>query len=808
MIIQKTIFTIVGCSFIFYTSAQIKSSEILSGGSFQKTDSLGIFQNKISKKHLVDDSIARKTQQLKTLNEKNIFISAASSLKKSTEKHLAELTKKIKAETGKQLSPSFKLKQGEVFYTGVSDTSYRYSNPYYQGNFEMSSEWTVASIPVVVSLQNQYYSDNGDYLNDNFVFRFDKDAYLQQVKKQMGSRFDPSALVKDMRDPAELLRTQATGLLKTDLDAISKQYSGVLDKDIESLTGSVAGVFSVDTRQLRQKYFNAKSVAEVEQHEKILSSLRHKANLGEKVDEQQLASLTQSIVRQKALQEFVRKIDEHKSRWESSGVLKKIKEFDLLKKNRIAALFNDPSTIRKKAKEILSLNGLQKLFLNINRLNIGRDALSLSPMSFNHFLHSGVSTEFVNNKGNTVMLVAGRQKDFNSPVDYGFEGNLFSNNSQVKAARLGLGASKVSSSHIGVSSFRQSLGGASGLSFNPNDFREVLVTTLSNELKMGERGSISIDLSRSATAYSNNRDGVKPQSSLSRILGADNFMSNTAIAIKYADENIEKGLSYQFSFNKAANGYSNPGNSFLNSGSTEVGTQVRKSLLKNKMQLSFRGNVRDYKFNDELDRHWRNVYMVADVKWRMKKGQYFSLRYQPNRMTRIEEGKRSVVSSMHRLSIESSLYKKIAKIGYRNYLSLAYQDNNYTLSPSENISNTSLQLNSFQNITLGKNLVFVNLVYNRSLDPSTYVYFNTSLNVDAGYSFMLWKKIMVSPGIVYASVNEWYRQIGVRQSVSGQINDKFSVSVYVDARKNLVVKQVMWDSPVRADFSIRYLFKK
>jgi hypothetical protein len=441
---------------------------------------------------------------------------------------------------------------------------------------------------------------------------------------------------------------------------------------------------------------------------------------------------------------------------------------------------------------------------------MGRDALSLSPMSFQHFLQNGISTEFINSKAKTFMLVAGKQKDINSILDQGFTGNLATNNGQVKAARVGLMSTGISTSHMSVSSFNQSMSDQMGV-LNVNEFRRILVTTISNQLNIGQKGFIEIDLSRSATAYqqnNNTNDSVlKPQSNLSKILSGENFMSNTALSVKYADENTEKGLSYQFNFSKVSNGYTNPGNSFLNGGSTEAGTQLRKSFLKNRMQLSFRGNVRDYKYNDETDSRWRNVYMVMDGKWRMKKGQHIGIRYQPNRMTRIENGSKNIVTSIERLSVESNLYKKLGKIGYRNYLTLGWQKNIYALSVAENISSSSLQVNSFQNITLGKNLLYANLSYTSSDNSSSYVYFNTSLNTDIGYTFQLFKKITASSGIVYASVNEWYQQLGIRQGLSGQLNEKFYINIYIDARKNMKVVQPLWNSPVRADISIKYILK-
>jgi len=811
MIFRKAILSLTAYGFLFCAKSQQQSPGTISDTAFQKNPSFSKNQLLIQPKKKKIDSVMHGVTRIVAPFKKNEVGLSDNYLHSFNRKHLESLQEKIKTETSKYFKQPVVLVNAALEYSGLYDSSYwPGSNTYYQGNFSMNSEWMVAGIPVSFNLDNQVFADIENYSANNFDFRFDKDAYLNQVKKKLAGKLDPSSVINNIEDPLKSVKEQAEQLLKKDLSNLINNYNGLLDQDVAALTNNPAAVFSGDMKHLRQRFMSSELVQKVYQNEVLLSSLQQKANMGEKVNAEDITKLRASVQKLKGLQEMLLKIEEHKSKWESSGMVKKIKEFELLKKNKISQLINDPSFIRKKAKEHLSLKGVQKLFLNVNRLNIGRDALSLSPMSFQHFLHNGISTEFLNNKGKTFMLVAGKQKDINSVLDQGFTGNLASNNGQVKAARLGLLSTGMSTSHMSVSSFSQSMSSNMGL-LNANEFRRILVTTISNQLSIGQKGFIEVDLSRSATAYQqNNNTGdslLKPKNNLSGILSSENFMANTALSVRYADENAEKGLAYQFNFSKVANGYTNPGNSFLNGGSTELGTQLRKSFFKNRMQLSFRGNVRDYKYSDEIDSRWRNVYMVLDGKWRMKKGQHIGMRYQPNRMTRIEEGSKSIVTSIERLSVESNVYKKIGKTGYRNYLTLGWQKNIYALSATENVSNSSLQINSFQNITIGKNLFYANLSYTSSNNSSAFVYFNTSLNTDIGYTFQLFKKITASSGIVYASVNEWYRQLGIRQVLSGQLNEKFYINIYVDARKNLELVQPLWNSPVRADISIKYILK-
>jgi hypothetical protein len=710
-----------------------------------------------------------------------------------------------------KMNSGINLRYAETNYMVLSDTSYLGGAKYYNGNLNLNTEWTFLGIPVSFSFNNQYFSDVSNQVQNNFSFRFDKDGYLGQLKKRIADKSDPANIINDLTDPLADIKQQAEQLFHSDLSDIDSRYGGMLDKEINSILSGTSSVFLIDEKALRQKWMNVKFIRQVTHDEALLSSLLQKVNKGDKVNPDDISSLKNSVLRYKALQELLQKVEQHKAKWEKSGMLKKIKDFELLKKIRVEELVNDPSFIRKQAKQHLSLKGLQRFFLSMNKLNIGQDALSLSPMSFNHFLSNGFNTEFITGKGRTLMLMAGKQRDFNSILDYGFENSIFSDNGQMKALRIGMAKTKVSSSHVSVSSFAQSSGmNSTGFSFNPaNMIRQVLVTTISNNLSLGKTGNISVDLSRSATAYQgDNRTSdtvLDTKNNFSRIFSAENFMANTAFSFNYSDENPENGLSYQVNFSKVANGYDNPGNSFLTNGSLEAGGRIRKQFLKNKLQASLRTNIREYKFNDELDRRWRSLFFVLDAKWKLKKGQFVSLRYQPNRMLRIEDGVKSKASSIDRVSVETNIYKKIARTDYRHLLSLTYFKNMYALTALENVSAVSLQVNSNQNILLGKNILSANCSYTYSDNQSQYVFFNSSFSSDISYSINLFRSISSSSGIVYSSVNNWYQQAGFRQSLNGEINKKFYISLFVDARKNLKLSQPLWADPIRVDLNVRYI---
>ncbi len=698
------------------------------------------------------------------------------------------------------------LKSGRTDYQGIADSSYLNNTSFaYLSNISFSSDWLIAGISTIVNVQTQSWSDV-DRNRDLISVKFDKDNYLKNIQKKLTGKFDPASLLQLPVDAARRMADEAKNSLTSDLKSLNDRYSGLLNTELSSIAG-IGNLSTLDLKNLRQQFLTPDIIKEISEKENLLGMLQQKINTGEKVNPEEVAALQREVVKIKAVQEFIGKVAEHKQRWESSGLLKKIKESDLLHKDRIRQLINDPTTIRKMARQLLSLKGAEKLFLNINKLDIGQNALSLSPMSFRSFLSNGVVTEFLN-KGKSFLVMAGKQKDFNSILDYTFSGNLFSNSGFAKAARVELRKSKTYSSHVALSSFNQSLSNAL-TPFNAATFRQILVTTISNEFAIGQKGFVTFDLSRSASQYQRSANPTDStldnKSPLSGLLSGDDLLANTAIAIKYADEFSASGLSYQVNFSKIANGYANPGNTFMSNGSTELGFNLRKTFFKNRIQLSIRANGREYSFGENDNRKWRSIYTTVDARWKMKKGQYVSLRYQPTRMTRIEESFKQVVTSVERVSFDANLQKKIRKTVYRNLVTVAYLRSSYIFSQS-NITNTSWAVNSFQNLNIGKNMLFVNTTYNKAVNQTGFVYLNTSFLTEAGFSYPLFGKIFMSSGLTYNSTEGWFKQLGVRQTVSGQLGDKFSVSVFVDARKNLSVYQPLWNQPVRADIALRYIF--
>lgn len=698
--------------------------------------------------------------------------------------------------------------QGKAAYNFTDNSSYAVPDQQaYLNGLMISSSWTIASIPFEISFDHQTWNDLAHNNFSNVSVHFDRENYLNQLKKKLKGNLDPGNLMEHMNNPVEGLRRQAEELLRKDLEVLNKDFGNLLDNRISEV-GDLKTLFTKDMVAVRQQVLNNDLLKNISDKEQLITELQHKKNTGQPVDAAMFTQLEKEITSLKGATAVVAKIEEHKKKWENSGLLNKMKQLDLLNKKKLEAIAKDPANTIKQVKQQLNLSGIQRFFLKMSDLNIGQNTLSESPLSVNHLLNNGINTSFFNNN-RLLMLGMGKMRSLNSILDMPFTDNLNALDGMAKTLKLGTGNSASSHTHMSVMTYNQSFGSFDG--FSPlNSFRNSLITTISHQLNIGAKGILKGEVSRSATTYQQTgvSDSTLPdKSAMQRIFSGDDLFRNMAFSVSYEDELEESGIAYGLHINKTANGYVNPGSAFLNAGGTELGVNFRKSFWKRKLQTSIRTEVRDFNYSEQGDMRYRNMYTVMDLRLRLKQGQSVAIRYIPNRMTRRVDGKKSTVSLTDRLSLEGTLAKRIAGNFYRNTFTLSWQRNKYA-SGNELIGSTALTASSFQNYSISGKLVYLNTNYTYANNRSQYVYFNSSFLGEAGVTLLLFKKISASSALTYNSVSGWYQQAGIRQTISNQLNNRFTMNLFIDARKNLKVYEPLLYGLFRADLSIQYSINK
>lgn len=565
-------------------------------------------------------------------------------------------------------SKPFELKDLQVNYNGII-TNYRTGvesyTPIYWQQFQFNTTWNIIGMPFSIGLQS---TDLSSFSINRSAFpklQFQKEAYLNNIKKAVSQQFDPSKLESQLKNPYTSFKAYAEQALQAELKELTENYGKALQLPIKEF-GSFDQLLATDPQAIRRKLLNPELQAKAASITQQLTDIQSRINMGESIDTAQLSALLQSQKELAGIQKLVEKLEAHKQSWQNSGLVTKLKEWDVFKKQQLLAFLKKPSSLSHLSKQYLSLNGIQRFFLKVNKLNAGQNTVSTSPLSMNHFMNNGLLTEI--NKGKKdLTFFLGSQPSVQSLLN-NYAGNIEGLRTKARAFQL---AGTNSQSRISVMSFSESFDELLG-SLNPSQqLRQTLITTINKAFQVGSKGKLTTEISRSVTQYNGKRDVGSQEEGLKELLASDDFFKNAAFNLSYSDEYPKADLSYSARFKKVANGYANPGSAFLNRGSSEVGFFIKKAFLKRKLQIDLRTDAREYKYNDVLDDKWRNVYSVLNLRWKIRKNQTLTLRYQPNQMVRIAGDQKNTFSRFDRLSADINLMKKNRLFSYFNNSSLS-----------------------------------------------------------------------------------------------------------------------------------------
>ena len=714
------------------------------------------------------------------------------------------LMKDISGEISRKPESPFVISNGSVSLLGMSSNINNDSLKQNNYNlFDAHISGSVLSIPFNTIYQNHYYTFIDEGNQDRISFKYDKDAYLEAMKKKLKGKFDPQALLQDINDPVQSLKIMAQKKLAGDLGSLKDQYKGLINDKIAQL-GNLDDIFLKDVNSISQLLLNNKWTEQLRGYSETITQLQTRINTGQPVDMRQYETVKNELEKYKATQALVKTIQAHNRKWQESGLVKKIKESGFLKKETINKLINDPGVIRKLAKQKLDLNSLQRLFLSVTKLNIGQSTTDLGRMLTGNNIFQGVNTGFLLNKKRSIDVLAGNLKTFNSVLDLPFSNSVFNNNSRM----LGLRMQKENTGSISLLAF-QTFNNQFPLSAATSLPRRSMVMGISKQVNVNKTNSIQLEVSKSSGQYMNDlsNDRSVGRHNFNDLLDTKNFAKSLAASINYAAEFEDIGLQTETFFRYAGINYDNPATSFIPAGTKEAGTSIRKSFMEKKLQVFARTNWRQYKFSATTSNKYKNSNHFIDLKWKIKKNQYVSLRYQPVRSVSVSNGIKSLTASTERLAASANVFARVWSLHYRNYFTLAYQANRYNYSATSS-SMASLQVSSMQSFMVGKHVFYSNTVYNRVNDVSAFIFFNTSFNTDLGITYNIGKNLTASSSVNYNSIQGWYQQAGIKQSLAGELGKKMKMDIYVDIGKNIKVFQPLPYSLFRAEWSLQYMFNR
>jgi hypothetical protein len=678
---------------------------------------------------------------------------------------------------------------------------------YFMQQATLNAEAFLSGVPFSVNYNYQQHTNPWlVHENRNIVSaKFDKRAYAARLKSFIPD-VNTKALLPNADNIWALAKQKGEALLRKEVKAIEQKYKGQLDSAWNNRT--LETLFTSNITSIKDQLLNPDYLQKITDATTIYNTLKTKQAAGIAVDTSALNNAAAMLEQFKGMQEVVGKMAEHKQRWEQSGLVQKLKEEQLFNADRIKTIVNNPKEMLQLAEKYVNINSFQRLLTKFNTLNLGQMGTTQSPLTINNLLSNGISGDLMNNRNQYFSFIAGRQKDMVSLFDRQFQDPLINRENNILGITTGKGARENTHSHISVLFFNQQSSNFGNFSIAPPS-RSSFVTTLSNRFNFGKASYMEAEISKSSGGYINS---VNPADTSQLISGGyfknafanGNITDNLAFSFSYAGEHEELGFYHELKIAATSMGYSNPANTFLPGGSKEGDFSLRKVFFERRLTFNLRGNFREFNFGSTLNSKWQNSSLFFDGRFKLKRGQSISLRYQPSRFVRVESGKKQLSNQMDQISVDATMNANIFGKPYHTFTSLIYQNNGFAVLPGHLSYVRSLMITSTQSMVLGINVLNVNLMYNHAVNNTGFVFFNSTFNGDGGISYTIFKKITSTTSVGYNTATAWYRQLSVKQSLTGNVGSRLQVSFFVDARKNLKLFQPLLYNITRGELSVMY----
>jgi hypothetical protein len=140
------------------------------------------------------------------------------------------------------------------------------------------------------------------------------------------------------------------------------------------------------------------------------------------------------------------------------------------------------------------------------------------------------------------------------------------------------------------------------------------------------------------------------------------------------------------------------------------------------------------------------------------------------------------------------------------FTSLAFIDNTFqdSILTEPPLSIHSLQLTSMLGLSIKSCQVYLNNSVVYTPENLAYVYLNSTWTTEGGYMYPLGGRLQASSALDYVTVTDWYKQVGVKQSLSGALSAHITLTTYIDAGKNIAVYQSYPVPTLRGNIMLSY----
>jgi len=646
------------------------------------------------------------------------------------------------------------------------------------------------------------------------VIEFNRELFVRSMSDRIRSSFDANSLVGERLAAIQNLKDLAMKELKEEMLKAVNGYSKDIVNKVKQL-GDWKELMNGDISYFTKKLLGEKELAQLKTNELLIARTQEKMNNGEAVDAGVYSEAVKQVEKVKGLQKVVLIIMKYRKKWDESGLVKMIKKMETEKDLQLKEILSNPSVLAQLAKEKLSLQKLEKLFLSIKQFQAGAGANNISPLTLDQSLRSsGFNLETTGQGNGSLFATMGKLEELVSVAERSMAQGSQLNNPSTNMAGVSFGnhssGQQDQYSKVSLMAFATSSSGAGTNMFSPisGSVARNLVFTISKKINIGSKGSLLTEISKSsAQGQNDNKPGGSTANSFStsNLFNTNDFFSNLGLSAEYSNEFPGIDLSHEFSFHYTGNGYSNQGNSYLLPGSKELYNSLHKSFFNRKLNVVVINRYKSYSL-DNSGKRVDNFSNTVDIRWKFSKGNYLAIKYQPAySASLLGNGIMQNEVTTNRLAVDLNIRNKIKKIQVQNFINLAYLSTKTVFAGFGDDLYKTLQLTTTHSVMKGSQQFFVNTNFNYAFKNGSLPYLNSSLLAEGGIVYSAGKWIKLTSALNYNAVQNWYSQMVIKQGIGGQIGKKLDLNFNIDVAKNFKVLQPYPVQSLRSDISVRYL---
>jgi hypothetical protein len=637
-------------------------------------------------------------------------------------------------------------------------------------NYNLSTGISLFELPVNFSFRgmNGVYTTDYTSFNKLLQFNFDHKKYLQNIQSKIADKLDPEALTALTMNRINAIRSNYEKTLKNEIASLQSEYAKKYKSSVQ-LPDGVTDLSKGDLSVLKSRLLSEANASSAAMKDSIMA--------GNQAHEKKL----------ELLEKIYQKIVSNKEKFENNKLVKQLQSNLPFTRDSYKSFLKQPANLEKVVDEHANLSSLQRLFMNMTKVDLGQNAVKDGDFSLQNVINSGINTEFKNKKA-SVGFVYGRNNNINNWLQSGLTSGVTNEYSSMAGFKIGSGSGSAIKQYIAVNFFDFKDFPQLGAGDNPLQSAYMAVpqrrdATISfhSDFEVAPKHKVQLDVSRSFGSYTNN---MSPDSQAYKANPYNNLIgdagkSNYAAMVDYKGEILNSDVSVFVK--KVGQGYNNPGNVLLRAGETKLGFGLARKMSK---QLTLRYNI-DYSKRDfDPAKLYTNkaINNKLQASYRINRNNRVGLTWQHTAYNSKLFADGASRGSNSRIQADGSYSVRVAGKKITNNVTISRQQMNVPMLLDENYKSKSVLLMHSSSIAVNRNPLSLTLLLNRS-DNKDYL-FNTSLfTSEASYSYPVTSTIRLGSSLGYYDNAGWNKQVGIKQQVSATVKERLSIDVDLTYKK-------------------------